>query len=424
MKRGLFLVIFFCALQANAQTYLISFAGSGESATVGSVKVENLMSGAALTLNGGDILRLNVATGVNSIEDNKSAIIKIYPNPAADYATFEICPPVAGDATIIVSEMTGKPIARIQSYLEDYRQEFRLSGLSSGFYLISVEGDSYRYSGKLLCTNKTEGIVRIEKIRINQAVAYKTSKNESKGAQVAVDMAYTAGDRLKFTGISGNFSTVKTDIPASDETITFYFVACVDGDNNNYPVVIADHWVWMAKNLKTTKYHDGTPISYVSDNSLWHSLLSDAYCWYFNDPDSYKDTYGALYNRYAVNTNEICPVGWGVPPRQEWDRLVDFVGGSGIASGRLKSSTGWNGGNGIDEFGFSALPGGFRDSHLNIDDGIGTIVYYWTISTYLGNASQYYRRLSSGDDLFQEILRDDVTDGFSVRCFRFAQVND
>jgi hypothetical protein len=72
MKRLLFLIVIFCTLGANAQNYLISFTGTGASTTVNSVKVENLSKGTSLNLSGGDILRLTIATGINSIEDNQS----------------------------------------------------------------------------------------------------------------------------------------------------------------------------------------------------------------------------------------------------------------------------------------------------------------------------------------------------------------
>lgn len=68
----------------------------------------------------------------------------------------------------------------------------------------------------------------------------------------------------------------------------------------------------MAENLKTTKYNDGTAIDYSgNDNSNWKNNTNGAYAWYNNDI-SYKETYGALYNNYAVNSNKICPTGWHV----------------------------------------------------------------------------------------------------------------
>jgi len=50
-------------------------------------------------------------------------------------------------------------------------------------------------------------------------------------------MRYTDGDRLKFTGISNSFSTVKMEIPDKDKNIIFNFFPCKDRDDNNYPVV-------------------------------------------------------------------------------------------------------------------------------------------------------------------------------------------
>ncbi len=112
--------------------------------------------------------------------------------------------------------------------------------------------------------------VRIEKVEdFVQSACEKEVKSESKGTQATVDMAYSTGDRLKYTGVSGIYSTVKTDIPTGDKTINFNFIACTDGDNNNYPVVEIGTQVWMAENLKTTKYNDGTGIPMITNNNEW-----------------------------------------------------------------------------------------------------------------------------------------------------------
>ena len=143
----------FYGLTANAQDYNITFAGTGESTTVSTVKVENLTSGTSLTVNGSDILHLTaIITDINSIKNKQSSELKIYPNPMTGSSTLQIYPPEAGNAIITLIDMTGNPIAQVQSYLENYLQEFRLSGINSGFYIISVKGSSYQYSGKLLCT--------------------------------------------------------------------------------------------------------------------------------------------------------------------------------------------------------------------------------------------------------------------------------
>jgi len=77
-----------------------------------------------------------------------------------------------------------------------------------------------------------------------------------------------------------------------------------DIDGNTYKTIEIGTQTWMAENLKTTKYNDGTSIPQVTENSAWTGLTSGAYCWYNND-NSNKSTYGALYNWHAVNTGTL-----------------------------------------------------------------------------------------------------------------------
>jgi uncharacterized protein (TIGR02145 family) len=123
----------------------------------------------------------------------------------------------------------------------------------------------------------------------------------------------------------------------------------------------------MVKNLRTTIFNDNTTIPLVTDNTAWISLSTPGYSWYNNDEATYKATYGALYNWYAVNTGKLCPCGWHVPTDAEWTTLLSFLGGENIAGGKLKE-TGiihWLNPNAgaTNETGFTALPGGDRSSN-------------------------------------------------------------
>ncbi|MBA7520565.1 hypothetical protein ES705_12661 [subsurface metagenome] len=104
-----------------------------------------------------------------------------------------------------------------------------------------------------------------------------------------------------------------------------------DKDGNEYTAVPIGTQVWMVENLKTTKYKDGTVIPLVTSNSSWISLSTPGYFWYNNDAVSYKNTFGALYNWYTVNTNELCPLGWHVPTDAEWTVLIDHLDGHEVA---------------------------------------------------------------------------------------------
>ncbi len=408
------------ALESNAQNYLIQFAGAGASSSVNTVKIENLTSGISLTVNGNDILHLKGTTGINQIENNRSSELQVYPNPSGGISKLQILPPSEGNAVITVYDITGKKVAQINSYLDTYLQEFQLSGLNNGLYLISVTGSTYHFFGKLLTNSNNKGEVTIEHTSNNQAINEKGSNKEKKGYQATVDMVYSTGDRLKFKAISGNFSTVKTDIPAADNTITFTFIACTDADKNNYPVVEIGSQIWMAENLKTAKYRDGTAIPNVTDNTSWRNLTTGAFCDYDNDPDN-SIIFGKLYNWFAaVDTRNLCPTGWRMPTHDEWKSLNAYLGDGMIAGSKLKETgtKNWSPPNtdATNETGFSALPGGYRLGYSVAFTNIKNQAS-WHSSTMIDNLNSYgacvvynYGWLATAQGVKQN--------GYSVRCLK------
>ena len=95
-----------------------------------------------------------------------------------------------------------------------------------------------------------------------------------------------------------------------------------DIDGNVYRTIIIGTKVWMADNLKVTKYNDGTPIPNITDNALWAAQTIGAYCDYNNNPTN-SITYGRLYNRYAVNTGKLAPKDWHVATQSEWSEEIN-----------------------------------------------------------------------------------------------------
>jgi uncharacterized protein (TIGR02145 family) len=215
------------------------------------------------------------------------------------------------------------------------------------------------------------------------------------------------------------------------------FQECKDGDNNYYPVLQIDTKFWMAENLKTTKYSNETSIPLVTDNTAWFNLITPGYCWYSNNEASFKNTYGALYNWYTINTGNLCPANWHVPTDAEWTTLQDYLIANGfnydgtttgnkiaksLASTTLWTSSSNTGAVGNTDYpakrnanGFTALPGGFRDgsgAFLNV----GYRGYWWSATVFdPPNAWSRGLHYSSSDVNNWGFIKEG---GFSVRCIK------
>jgi uncharacterized protein (TIGR02145 family) len=193
-----------------------------------------------------------------------------------------------------------------------------------------------------------------------------------------------------------------------------------DIDGNVYNTVQISTQIWMAENLKTTKYNNGALIPQVTDPDSWWQLTTPAYCWYNNNQVSYGNTYGALYNWYTVGTGNLCPSGYRVPTQTEWQTLITYLGGSTLAGIKAKETgtTHWsNPNNATNESGFTALPGGSR----NPVDGTFQLIYdrgYWWSSTMEVSHAYYYIEMRyNWNNIMLTTEREQLA--FSVRCIKY-----
>ncbi len=194
-----------------------------------------------------------------------------------------------------------------------------------------------------------------------------------------------------------------------------------DYNGNVYNTVQIGTQCWMKENLKARNYRNGTTIPNISTNITWLQLVTGARCWYNNDSATYAATYGALYNWYAVdNPNGLCPTGWHVPTDAEWTILTDFLGGLSVAGGSLKETgtTHWHGYNtgATNSSGFTALPGGDRNSHNGWFSQVGGVGSWWSSSVY-SSASARSLSLSCNTSIVNMSSYNNNY-GFSVRCVR------
>ena len=194
-----------------------------------------------------------------------------------------------------------------------------------------------------------------------------------------------------------------------------------DYEGNQYKWVRIGDQVWMAKNLRATKYSDGTAIPNVT---AWSNPTTPAYCWYNNDSTTYSDQYGALYNWYAVDTvstgeRNLCPAGWHVPADAEWTTLTNFLGGTGVAGGKLKETDTkhWNSPNtgATNETGFTALPGGLI-INFGWCENIGRDGYWWSTTEFDSELTLCLSVSNVNNRSLMEAIFKDF--GLSVRCLR------
>lgn len=193
-----------------------------------------------------------------------------------------------------------------------------------------------------------------------------------------------------------------------------------DIDGNVYPVIQIGNQVWMAENLRVTRYRNGDSIRYITGDMNWSTMKEGAYCSYGNN-DAHTNVYGRLYNWYAVqDSRSIAPAGWHIPTAADMEILLHHLQGDTLAGGYMKS-TGtfcWlypNAG-ATNASGFSALPGGYRFGKDGSFHTLGSNGYWWSSAGSFELFSWSQRFFNA----FADVRRDPqyFTYGLSVRCVK------
>jgi uncharacterized protein (TIGR02145 family) len=240
--------------------------------------------------------------------------------------------------------------------------------------------------------------------------------------------AYATSDAGTGYGDLVEFTTLSNPCPGTP-TVT-------DHDGNVYNTVRIGDQCWMSENLKTTTYKSGASIEYPgSDNLAWRSNTTGAYAWNNNDI-SWKHTYGALYNWYAVTNPEgLCPEGWRMPGYNDWAVLTGTIGGTIAPNGnKLKSCRQEDsplGGDcntsvhprwrsqhthyGTDDYTFTAIPGGeryFDGSYTKLGD----VTTWWSADEH-SSSTAWTRQLTYSNGSIG-VYYFNKRHGYSVRCLK------
>jgi uncharacterized protein (TIGR02145 family) len=206
--------------------------------------------------------------------------------------------------------------------------------------------------------------------------------------------------------------------------------------NETYSIVEIGGQCWFANNLNSSYFRNGDLIPSGLFDSQWVNA-GPAYSDY-NNIASNSAVYGKLYNGLSIiDERGICPTGWHVPSDCDWMYLENNCGMSSVdldtaalnsnysrgdfqnVGGKLRSQSGWIAFNGItntNDFGFSALPGGYRNSGGSYGN-LGINGYWWT-STPITNNILWVRRINPFDRGLNRGGFDYYQAGFSVRCIK------
>jgi len=376
-------------------------------------------------------LEEHYSTG-NSIE------VQCKPNPVLDQAMITIYLPQEDNIDIHISDLTGKSLIQISNHFQQGQHDFIFTPGSQNLYIISVSNSSTRQHVKIVNRNPEKSAVC--------TMEYGGSGDGIPGDGIPLKKSvnsrsiflFEPGDELLFKGYVDGIESGILDAPESSELYVFQFATnmpcpgtpTIDYQGRTYHTVQIYSQCWMSQNLNAG-------VKIWGDLEQTDNGKIERYCLY--DKLDSCEKYGGLYQwREMMDYGEepgcqgICPPGWHIPSQDEWKLLEgatdsDYgignpewdlywtMRGSDVGE-KLKSRDGWtHQGNGVNEVGFNATPGGQRsmDAFFGWERRAGN---FWTSSKALNNTAWYIDLFHSSDQ--SGLSNHFYTWGFSVRCLK------
>ena len=347
--------------------YDMTFKGRGESTTVQTVTVENLTLGTSLELNGSDVLRLTnaVSTGIEPISNAPKVHSVIYPNPSFGAANLIFANRAASNVQITVTDLMGRIWTRGSFHLETGKQTAVLPAMQQGQYIVTLSGKGINESVKWMSTGGgTGGTIRMEgntsaPLSLSSTVYSPVIPSQTRAANT-VEMEYNDGELLRFTGVSGNMTTIVMSTPTLSHDITFDFYECKDAAGRYYPIVYAGGYMWMAEDLGATP----SVVPVTTNATDWGANAAQAQAAFEN----FGSTGDAAYYNLA-GAKAALPEGWSLPTANDWSYMRKY------AVSHLTSDTL---GLVLEAGGYIRDYTGYQSSDITfISDGS----YYWSSST-------------------------------------------
>lgn len=415
-----------------ATDYYINFKAEINDRKIDSIIVKNITLGNSITIY--DYTTLHLTDNINDIippHSNNIDFCQLYPNPITEFALLKLNSEVSAKCNINIYGIDGKMLNHHHFIIHEGTNYVRIS-LPQGIYIIKIQSEINSAGCKIVSKNSTNTY------EIN-TISFVDQKLVQKYKSENVKFIYNEGDQLIFEAYSDSSVTILPDIPVSDKTLNFAFIKCKDADGNNYKIVRIGNQVWMAENLKTTKFRNGSSIQNITNDADWRNTNKAAFCDYNNISDNGLK-YGHLYNWYAViDSLNIAPLGWKIPNESEWLTLENYLIANGFnyegsTTGNkfaksLAATDTWtistnpgavgNNLNKNNKTGFSALPAGYRSEYVSFNF-LKDAGYWWTATEKNSTEAKYKYLTSSGFDLTEYYTSKKV--GFSVRCIKAIEL--
>lgn len=385
------------------------------------------------------VLVLECQSGIseNNINNEGFRVFRNYPNPVVNQTTISLYIPEKDHVILLITDVSGRLIIKNDRMLEKGFHSFRFTPGNENLYFCTAYWRGNSNSIKMLHTSShATGQTTLEYTGSEMLIS------QLKATAISSDFPYNSGDELLYIGYYNTLQSGIMDTPETSGSYSIQFatnIPCpgmptVEYEGQVYNTIQIFGQCWLKENLNV-----GTMIP--GQQEMIDNDTIEKYC-YNNEPDSCTK-YGGLYAwdemmQYTTQTGTqgICPPGWHLPTDEDWKVLegaVDIVifgigsnqwdawDGRGWETGkRLITTYGWiELYNGIDMFGFSALPGGYNDRY-GFSLNVGFNAYWWTTSvSWMENDNKWSRMLGGDDWATHRDSRITQDFMFSVRCLRY-----